>query len=507
MSRSKSISIDLPANATIAAVGNSITLGANGFGSTQGSVTSGSSTEHTITSNIPSGKIVVLSLSSTTGNPDNCVLTLRRVSGQSGPIVASYGGWYNPTKMRYYRTTDSSATYKIIVESGSGGYSGSYTINVKVVNAIVNSFSKKDSLESSAIDTSNTFIMSNAPEGLSQNQHKGEWGYYLQRSKVKGNANIFWEHQNHFTFDATFGILLWNREPNKKLTVTLNKRSFNDYNSAGNSLETAMLSIWEDWFNGVKKEDEYWDNFETTPLIIDENSAKWICLYTVPHDINELATFSGVMSISIKEQITGQLYTGDQLWCDTYIMTPGYEYQVIPNLPNARRASVTTNPDNTLRGSGNAPILTTTISSIPAITSNSPFEILLGGYDVPDLNLGEKVSLSDVDNAWNVTTLPNMQNFGTVYKITFNNFSSSSPVKGRFKLDIYTNFNGPASQWAGVYVAGYRASPNRQPIFKKLVYTGQEFIFDMDVPRGQAVTYYFVIGAMSAPPVHISFTN
>lgn len=495
--------IALLPNASYAAEGNPITL-TNMQGSTTGSVSKGSFTTHQINTDIPANKVVVVSFSGQT-TENSCSFDLINQTTRASVTRESHyvGPW---SRMTYFITSDS--TNKRYYVRVNGGSSLSYTINVYVVDKTT--FSKMDSTIYTS-SSSNDYIISNAPEVLNSNNHKGEWGYYLQRSKINGNANIFWEHVNGFTNSMKFGVLLWNKE-SYPITVTLNRRSAKSVKSSGNTTQSAVCGVWADWFNVVKQQDELNDNFETTPITIPaydpanpSASAKWIFMKTVESYYPQSTTyglFNGVMSISLKKS-DGSKYTGTNLYCDTYIMTPGYEDQVIPAIANMNRASTT----DQLRGSGSGPVLHATISGTTTITSSTPYRLLLGGYSAPYIQSGELIPITDYTKTGSATTLPNCYNFGVVYKITVSNFSSSGTIKGKIKCNPLSNPNAAIKPGAAVYVTGFRQTPTSQPIFQTMVTAGNEYIFDSNVPKGQSVTYYFALAAMNFMPVEISFSN
>lgn len=467
-----------------AATGDSINL-VSGEGSSTGTISSYSSNIHSINVTIPSNKMVIISLSNISSTND-CSIYLQTSSGVE-PSTYS-GGWYGLSKMKYYKTSQTTS-YRVVVNSST--YSGSYTINVKVSEAI--SLTKQDTASNND-SSKNTYCISSSPEVISSNYQKGEWGYYLQRSIVEGNANIYWEHQNLYQANMKFGVLLYNPSTlngGQSVTVTLNSRNYKAwYESA-----MAMSDVWVGWMNGTKTSDL---SDLTSSITINPGESKWISLYNVPYYVSNptdevLNTFNGVENITIS--------SGMKLYCDTYIMTPGYETATKNNAANATRANGDTNG---IRGAGPAAMMYNWQTSTINISSSSPYSVVLGGYDAPNINSGEKVSIYD-----SLGTAGNSYNYGTVYKLIFNNLSSSSTIKGKIKCNpkVSPNLAGdPNTAWSGnmfVTVAG----SGMYPTGYRIKNDNREATFCANVPKGQQVVYYVVVSGQSNFPLEVSFEN
>ncbi len=486
-----------------------------GMGSALGSTVSDDPITHSIKGNIPAGKIVVVSLSDVPVNRDNDYrLDLISTATGTAPAVIPEPlnrVWHQSSKMTYYKTVDAiNQSYKVVVTPKD--YLGKYKINVMVVDAI-GPFTKLDSLEQPT--QSATYVFSNAPEILNADTYKWEEGYYLQRSRIQGNANIFWEHQNQLGYDAVFGVLLWNRE-SYDVTVALNRRSFKSFMSEGGdeakSMENAMCGVWEDWFKGRIQEDERMDNFEKVPITIKAHSAQWIHLNKEKYNPFLLkSTFTGVMSISIKKDNNTTLYDGDKLFCDTYVLMQGFENVIASNVGNAKEASASVH----LRGSGTGPIISTTVPEKHEITKSNPYRFLISGPEVPRLQSGEHTPLTYYNKEGQAIAVADQYscNYGIVYRITFSGFTSSKKIQGKIRCNPFSNPDasvdmGGGKVNAGIYIVGHRDKAGNSAIFKKLVHSGQDWIFDNNVPNnGEPVTYYFVAGAMSSLPVEISFVT
>ncbi|AUS97696.1 hypothetical protein CDQ84_18835 [Clostridium thermosuccinogenes] len=473
----------IPPGIAHAAVGNSISL-TLGEGTVQGSVSSGSVTTHDIDMNIPANKMVILSLSGVSAG-NGCVLKLKNKSTNT-EVSTKSGGWYSLSRMIFYRTSDSVNT-KYYVEVSSST-SISYTLNVKVLEAV--SFTKQDTKSNNS--TLNTYCISNSPEQLDAANELGENGYFLQRSLIQGNANIYWEHQNLYGKNMRFGVLLYNTS-SSPVTVTLNRRSYKAWPESS----MAMAEVWADWMIMVKKAD---DSGFTSTVTIPSNSAKWICLYTVPYHTTYPSspvynTFNGVIDISIP--------TGVSLYCDTYIMNSGKEDYTLGNVSKAVSATGT---GDSLRGSGAGAMLYTWNTGTTTITPSTPYNIAIGGYDAPYINPGEKITITDSSGV----SKDNAQNYGVVYKIIFSNISSSGTVKGIIKCNPKVNTNlaeNPNTSTGGNMFVTVSGTGISTPVKARLNKSNPEVTFINSVPKGQQVVYYVVISGQSTMPLEISFTN
>ena len=89
--------------------------------------------------------------------------------------------------------------------------------------------------------------------------------------------------------------------------------------------------------------------------------------------------------------------------------------------------------------------------------------------------------------------MDNCLNYGVIYRISFSQFSSNNPIIGKARCNPLTNPNAAISSSSGIYIAGFRWTTVMAPVFKDLIYTGQEFVFDTNVPRLTPVTYLLVI--------------
>lgn len=501
----------LPANMTFAATisGAAITLDSSGYGSAtySSSISSGNVVTHVINTPIDANKIVVIYLTPRSGgslpSSHTCTLTLANNAGGTNP-TASNGGWYNPSKMTYYKTSDSSKkTYTISLNVNTTLSTG-YIVNVQVVNAVSTpAFAKADT---SGLTSSNrTYCISNSPEGLTTSiSCRGENGYYLQRSRVQGNTNIVWEHSNLQAKNMVFGVLLWNKETSSSITVTLNRRGYRS--RVTSTAEETMCGPWVDWLNGTKMSTSYTQDLETS-VTIPANTAKWIHLNDVPYNSGasgDIASniFDGVMDIRTT-------YTGTNLYCDTYLITPGTANIdfTLNNVSSAQRASAVAGKDD-IRGSGAGAILATPIGNRISV-SQAPAKFIFTGYDAPMLNSGEGITLTDYYNGTSSSeTRPvyKTANYGVVYYCTFNFSSSiSGTIKGKIKADPKVGPNLLKDQYAGIYAIAKKSGSSS--VYKKLIFSGGELVFDTAVPKGTDVTYWFILGPMSSTPMEIEFTT
>ena len=568
------ISILLPCNT--ASTENKINI-VCGEGTASGAISQGESKSFDINADITPDNLVVLSLSGLGNNKGHFnYLTLqnsatgRDVGYETGG--AAEGGWVERSRARYFRTSDSiNKRYRVIVSSPANGYSGEFTINVKIVNRM--SFIKKDTMEkevsSSEPDLSGetapkTYCISSSPETISDKpldvslynakprpSELGENGFYLQRSSVNRNANIVWEHINKYGHDMKFGVLLWNNEP-KPLKIKLNSRSFYG-NELNNSHFNCSTKIWIERALGEKslsrdEVDSYYKGFSPDMTITvpgyksDEpsQSAKWVCLYTAKGG-GIFSYFNGVMDISITD-INGNEYTGQKLYCDTYVMNtvngkkiPNHEITRL-NVSKAQRAF----GDKTYRGSGSSAVLESHIKEPVKVTEDKPFNFIIGGLDVPMLNQNESFMLKDIsgtpnektnfledypkkghpvitlDDTREINARKNAGNYGVIYKVVFDKIESERSIKGKIKFNPkvsacfndFSIFDGIPSLLVAVYDDkgnSYEAELSRLSGFTKPVI---EAVFNADVRRQSGpVTFYFILGAMGYMPVEVSFEN
>ena len=467
-------------------IGNPITLSSQ-EGSAAGDVNINVSktTRHYISSNIPGGKMVVVSLS---GVNDGNVFTAKLYNSETGQEVSSYsGGWYGLTKMKYYKTSSLNASYYVSVSSQ---VSGTYNVNVAVLNTA--SFSKLDTKENAS--SNRTYCISNSPENLNSNYYKGEYGYYLQRSVIQGNANIYYEHSNTIGYTMKFGVLLYNTN-SSSVTVTINRRSY----ATRAQSATAMMDVWTDWFNKTIKPDQ---SGVTSSVTIPPNEGRWICLHDVENGSNmPWGLFNGVIDVSIP--------TGSSLYCDTYFITQGTSTNGLTYVENTRRIAAITKQavckDN-LRGSGEGAILKSDIPGVTSIFPNDPFKLAITGFDPPALNAGERIPIYDyLGNK----TQDNCCNYSVVYKLNFNSFSSTGIIKGQVKYSPKINPNYLASDNGGIYVIVQKKVGNTSyPPYKVLLTNSANIgTFDSNVPQGTPVTYYIVASGMSSMPLEVDFVN
>ncbi|HEX9059482.1 MAG TPA: copper amine oxidase N-terminal domain-containing protein, partial [Clostridia bacterium] len=560
---------------------NKISMNA-GEGSKTSVISDGETKSFDIDAEITPDNLVVLSLCNLGSNKGHFnYLTLKNKT--TGQIVgyessaAAEGGWVERSRIRYFRTSDAvNKRYSVIVSTPNNGYSGQFTVNVKVVNRM--SFVNEDShgnqfsadeygLSGNPLSddtTPKTYCISSDPEMISdkpqdvlyygareKSAELGENGFYLQRSPVNRNANIFWEHINMYGKDMKYGVLLWNNEP-KPLEIKLNSRSF--YGSEINNSKTnCSTKIWLERALGEKslnrdEVDSYYQGFgpDLTITIPGYNSddpsasAKWICLYTVK-GFNTFSYFNGVMDISITD-MNGNKYAGQNLYCDTYVMNtdsgnkiPNHETTRL-NVSKAQRAF----GDMGFRGSGSSAILEAHIKETIKVTDSKPFNFIIGGVDVPLLNQNEMITIKDIvspssaktnyledypksgstkitaDDIREINARKNSGNYGVIYKVSFNKLESDKPIKGKIKFNpkvsaCFNDFHlyeGFPNLLVAVYDGkgnSYEAQLTRRYSLSKPII---EAVFNADVPHGNGPsTFYFVMGGMGNMPVEVSFEN
>lgn len=346
----------------------------------------------------------------------------------------------------------------------------------------------------------------------------GEYGYYLHKSKINGNANVFWEHVNKYGSDMYYGILLQNTG-SSSLTVTLNKRS---YDSFYESSTNAMTSIWSDFFRGVKYDSADISGLNSS-ITIPANSAKWVALYKVANG-GGYNIFNGQISLSIKTS-SGSTYTGSSLYSYSFIMTDWTNssgvtmYQNVQNnIGNGTftRASGADGSDskNHISGTGNGARLLKSVNNIIDITGDR-YSFLLTGIDAPYLNSGELMPLyhdGPASEGGSGYSIPNGMNYGVIYKISFKGFTSSTSsenIKLKLKFNKLTNPNAVAEMQSGMYAMVYC------PAFSSTPYTAflgnpevgrtAETTYPYTITKNRAFDMYVVVGGMSSLPLEVQF--
>lgn len=548
---------------------NTIALNNMKEGSFNDNIQAGEIKEYPINTDITPNDMIILSLSGLEAEKGVFhYLTLQNIA--TGLVVCeennnslNAGGHSERSRARYFIVTDEVNTrYKVVVSTPSdGGYTGRYSIDVKIVKKM--SFLQTDTKGNVVSPDARTYIISSSPETLHPSPRDvmfygaekkpselGENGYYLQRSLVNRNANIFWEHVNEYGRDMKFGVLLWNTEP-QPLTVKLNSRSF-----YGNELDNPEFNcatrIWIEWERGIKsisrdETDEYYTGFDQDMKIqipafnpnAPSDSAKWITIHT-SNGKGGYCYFTGIMDISIYDENGGE-YKGQSLYCDTYCMnmgtTGGIPHHEITrqNVANMQRAF----GDGTYRGSGAGAVLETNIKGNTIIDENNPFNFVITGFDVPSLNEGELLPVTDV--IWDIENqrpTPEIRfieeynsgspaqnhrewngrisscNYGVIYKIKFENLSSKMPVLGKIK------FNPKVNNAFNTFVATYGYPDINVAVFDEkgnifeTALTRQnnmdasviEGVFNADIEKGENV-FYIIAGGMSFMPLEVSFEN
>lgn len=538
-------------------------------------ITPGQSITYEIGENITTNMMAILSLSNIDPSRGKFeYLTLQNKN--TGLVVCpenangfNEGGYWEWNRVRFFTTTDTEhQKYNVIVSTpANGGYNGSFTINVKIVKKL--SFVHKDTKEKEIPEDAKTYCISSCPEYIGpvprdvqiynapkRQSELGENGYYLQRSPINRNADIYWEHINEYGRKMKFGVLLWNNE-SKPLTVTLNSRSIygNETANGGNKFFFSTKVWIERAFqmknNDKDETDHYYAGFNKDNKIVipaynpknPSESAKWICLHTA-NTTGVFSCFNGVMDISITDD-HGNEYTGQKLYCDTYVMDPGSRNGVPfheitrQNVAKADRAF----GDTTYRGSANSAVLEADIKGTTVISSNHPYNFVITGFDVPALNENEEMTimdviwdkvkkapvktvhdvedwtpgLSDVENIKQINERIHSCNYGVIYKVTFDKMQSDRPIKGKVRYtpkitSSFENFS-PQDGYPTVYVAvydqyghSYEAALNREGKMSK-PYIEETFSSNVISDTNGQVTYYIVVGGVSYMPLEVSFEN
>ena len=199
---------------------------------------------------IDTGKVVVVSLD---GDqlPDSNKFVIQLYDASTNQVVKeTYGKRYPKSRMTYFITSGKKGEYYLLIKPNLTV--AEFDVYVKVVERL-GPFRK---LDSKGIPSElYTYFMSNSPENLREEKDcLGENGWYLARSFLQGNANIYWEHCNYLGYNAHFGVLLWNKD-SIPITVQLNSTSAKSWTDAG-SMEPAMCGVWLDWMKNKLNDNE-----------------------------------------------------------------------------------------------------------------------------------------------------------------------------------------------------------------------------------------------------------
>jgi len=399
---------------------------------------------------------------------------------------------------------------------------GNEIVADKNIQEIVSKINNNEKLSMKELEEYNIFIEKNnlASEAVlaaTDTSQLGEYGYYLSKSKINGNANVFWEHVSKYGMDMYYGILLQNTG-STSVNVTLNKRSFDSTDDSGPS---SMNSIWADYFNGVKCADNS-DLTASGTLTIPANSAKWVALYKVSSDYY-YNIFNGQISISLKNT-NGTTYTGNNVFCYSFIMTDWENslgqtmYETVKaNIGNGaftRAAGATGETDAHISGTGNGATIIKNFSNVMDITGDR-YSCILTGFDAPYLNDGELMSLYHDGPASGGTTgytVPNGYNYGVVYKLCFGGFNStatSENIKLKLKYNALVNPGAAANNGGAIYVTVMCNEFSNTPYTAIIGDSSTGYSSQVTVPwtiaKNTDFDLYIVVGGMSSLPLEAQF--
>jgi len=440
---------------------------------------------------IEAGKVVLISLDGECLPKDN-VYTIRLVDDKN-QRVTMYGGWYQKNRMSYFVTSGETRKYYIEILPNSQVIE--YVVNVKVDDCLP-TMSKLDAQGNPT--TQLTYLISNSPEELKPEKDcLGENGYYLVRSMLQGNANIYWEHCNDIGYALKFGILMWNKE-SKPIRVKLNSSSAISWTEA-DGMEGAMCGVWHDWFDNKLNDNELQGNNPVELPAYDVSnpsaSARWIFMSTVPSNEPVKSTFNGLLDVSL-QNVDGSLYSGTKLFCDVYAVTPGKETQVLGKVA----ANDIAPTPNTLRGSGIGAMVTTTLPS-RKITPDTPYRFVITGFDPPIFQKGESIETTYFDQKGQEYRLPTCYGYSVIYRFKCPGFRSDNPIKAGFRMHPNSNVD----IWAGAYVIVKRWRDGKVMSEQIMITKNDWVIFDDNVPQNTETTYDVVVSGMSSLPVEIGF--
>ena len=375
----------------------------------------------------------------------------------------------------------------------------------------------------------------------------GENGYYLQKSKINGTANIYWEHVNLDEAYKLYGILLYNSS-NEPINVSLLKRSHymnSDYDR--DKRYKCFIDVWEDYFNNNPMvDDEHSDFHNSAPVQIPAKESRWLSLYRVPYLLNSDGEydyrnqFNGVIKVDIKNQ-AGQPYTGEELFCYTFWMEDNWDNASYVKA-NAMGANFTRayndNWDtyNSICGSGNGAFLCSTVDRVIDLRQDR-FSLVMAGIEPREFNEGEKILCwHDGPNCVGWTNPGDehplgyevlSMNYGVIYKIEFKQgFKSNSGVKATVKMNELVNTNVVESPFNGIYVGMFcnplesDSSNTNDPFYFSgdLIAADKNYTYEFNyTPAGgvqtnyiadnKPITFYIVTSGMSSMPTEISFES
>lgn len=395
------------------------------------------------------------------------------------------------------------------------------------INAILEKRRNNEPLSVSEVSRYNEFMKNNnleviRPLSVTDTTQLGEYGYYLSRSRINGNANIYWEHVSYFGNDMFFGILLENKS-NESLKITLHRRSFDSTDESG---KDSLNNVWLDFFEAVKMQDMS-DLSPNSVLTIPPNEARWISLYSVS-SFYESNIFNGQLGITIQNN-SGTVYTGNDLYCYSFIMTDWTNpegltmYQTVKNNIGTSvftRASGAPN-SNTLSlshtGSGNGARLLKTFDEVIDITNNR-FSFVLTGLMAPYFNNGELIPLYHAgptsDGSYpNGYTIENGSNYGIIYKLSFAGFNttqSGKQIKLKIKFNPLVNTHAAVPNTdSGAYVTLCGSNPSYGATAVTVGGSGTSYPNEVTLPwnivKNSPFDLYIIVSGMSSMPPEFIF--
>lgn len=442
---------------------------------------------------VEAGKVVLVSLDGEYLSKENAY-TIRLVDDKNQQ-TKMYGGWYQKNRMSYFLTSGDTRKYYIDILPDQQVVE--YVVKVKIDDCLP----EMTKLDAQGNPTGLlTYLISNSPEELKPGKNSlGENGFYLVRSKLQGNANVYWEHCNDIGYALKFGILMWNKD-SVPIRVKLNSSSAISWTET-NGMKGAMCGVWHDWFDNKLN-----DNELNVGNVIDlpaynaadpAGSARWVFMSTVPANEPVKSTFNGLLNVSL-QNADGSLYSGSQLFCDAYALTPGKEVLVLGKVATNDIAPT----PNTLRGSGVGAMVTATLPN-RQITTNLPYRFVITGFDPPIFQKGENIETTYFDRKGQVYRLPTCFGYSVVYRFKCSGFKSDKTIKAGFRMHP----NSTVDIWSGAYVIVKRWRDGKVMSEQIMVTKNDLVIFDENVSQNVETTYDLVVSGMSSLPVEVVFTN
>lgn len=471
-----------------------------------------------IKNTIPSGKILVASITPDPSMKDKWPVEFKlrgNTTGKYGETEGSASG----NCMTYFKTI-AEDTYTLIMKQNNKDLNR-YGLIIEVVDAM-EPFQPCDAgvhySEGSPGERIQdlTYMISNNPEHLNSSVacRADIDKKFLCRGEIRGRARVYYEHLNEYGKEMKFGVLLWNSS-GTDVYVTLQSRSF-ESGSQGSTQRPnfmdAVVDVWDNVFAGTlndgEEEDESGTGYGT--FKVAAGSSRWIALSRVPKGNKENSMlFNGVVTMTLRtgDKESSALFTGEGVYCDTYIMNLETDKSFVQN--HVREMTLVQGVgEDQIRGSGTGAVLYANVTKQISISDSEPFRFLITGKQVPEIQTGEEIAIStltgDTDEP---VKMKNCQNYAVLYRITFSRGFSLNNTTRKLKAKVVYNrrTNPAATEYpdSGIHIAGFWNEGEN--VFKANLLVKEEAVIATDIPIGKTVTLNIVVSGMSVMPPEIDF--